>query len=112
MLSLAFAWPAAADEAAQLRKLGAGVFTTGGEVTEINLNRSKITNAQLRLVAAFPKLTDLSLEQTAITGKGLSHLTGLTKLEWVNLFQTQVGDDGLEVSCRRRNPAPLPARLR
>ena len=51
------AWPSAllcialigsvpADEADELRKLGAGVFTTAGEVTEINLNRSKITDTQ------------------------------------------------------------------
>jgi len=58
LLYLALAGPAEADE---LRQLGAGVFTTAGEVTEINLNRSKITDAQLKLVAAFPRLTDLSL---------------------------------------------------
>ena len=34
----------------------------------------KITDAQLKLVATFPKLTDLSLEQTMVTGKGLAHL--------------------------------------
>ena len=95
LLCLALTGSVAADEADELRKLGAGVFTTAGEVTEINLNRSKITDTQIKLVAAFPKLTDLSLEQTKVTDNGLAHLTRLDKLEWVNLFQTQVGDDGL-----------------
>ena len=81
LLCLALTGSVAADEADELRKLGAGVFTTAGEVTEINLNRSKITDAQLKLVAAFPKLTDLSLEQTKVTGKGLAHLTRLAKRE-------------------------------
>ena len=95
ILCLAFTWPAAGNEADKLREIGAGVFTTNGEVAEINLNRSKIIDSQLKLVAAFPNLNDLSLEETKITGKGLAHLTHLAKLEWVNLFQTQVGDDGL-----------------
>ena len=80
LLCLALTGSVAAGEADELRKLGAGVFTTAGEVTEINLNRSKITDTQLKLVATFPKLTDLSLEQTKVTGKGLAHLTRLAKL--------------------------------
>ncbi|MED5495595.1 MAG: hypothetical protein VYB58_07700, partial [Verrucomicrobiota bacterium] len=69
LLCLALTGTVAAGEADELRKLGAGVLATAGEVTEINLNRSTITDAQLKLVAAFPKLTDLSLEQTKATGK-------------------------------------------
>ena len=67
LLCLAFTGPVAADEASQLRQLDAGVFTTAGKVTEINLNRSKITDDQLKWVAEFPSLTDLSLEKTKIT---------------------------------------------
>ena len=80
-LLLLTAWAVQADEADKLRALGGGVFTKGGVVAEIYLNRSKITDDQLKLVASFEKLTDLSLEQTEIGDAGLEHLTGLAKLE-------------------------------
>ena len=63
-LLLLTAWTAKADDADQLRALGGSVFTKGDVVAEINLNRSKIRNDQLKLVAGFGHLTDLSLEQT------------------------------------------------
>ena len=42
LLCLALTWSVAASEGEELRKLGAGVFATAGEVTEINLNLSLI----------------------------------------------------------------------
>ena len=81
-LLLLTAWTARADDADKLRAIGGGVFTKGGVVAEINLNRSKISDDQLKLVAGFEHLTDLSLEQTKIGDTGLAHLTGLAKLEW------------------------------
>ncbi len=95
VLLLLAAGAAQADDADKLQALGGGVFTKGGVVAEINLNRSKITDDQLKLVAGFGHLTDLSLEQTKIGDAGLAHLTDLAKLEWLNLFGTQVGDTGL-----------------
>jgi len=95
VLLLLTAWAAQANDADKLRALGGGVFTKGNVVAEINLNRSKITDDQLKLVAGFKHLTDLSLEQTKIGDTGLAHLTGLAKLEWLNLYRTQVGDAGL-----------------
>ena len=67
MLSVAIATTSEADESKKLRELGAGIFKTNGVVSEINLNRSKITNAQLKSLLIFTKLTDLSLEETKIT---------------------------------------------
>ena len=96
-LLLLTAWTARADDADKLRAIGGGVFTKGGVVAEINLNRSKISDDQLKLVAGFEHLTDLSLEQTKIGDTGLAHLTGLAKLEWLNLYKN--------TSRRRRHRA-------
>jgi hypothetical protein len=52
-LLLLTAWTARADDADKLRAIGGGVFTKGGVVAEINLNRSKISDDQLKLVAGF-----------------------------------------------------------
>ena len=71
MLSVAIAFPAKAEENKKLKDLGARIFKTNGVVSEINLNRSKITDAELKILVTFKKLTDLSLEQTKITDEGL-----------------------------------------
>ncbi|HJO53226.1 MAG TPA: hypothetical protein QF373_01895, partial [Verrucomicrobiota bacterium] len=57
VLLLLTAWAAQADDADKLRALGGGVFTKGGAVAEISLNRSRITDDQLKLVASFAHLT-------------------------------------------------------
>ena len=68
MLSVAIAFTSQADEIKKLKELGAGIFKKNGVVREINLNRSKIIDSELKLLITFTKLTDLSLEQTKITG--------------------------------------------
>ena len=50
--------PTKATEEEKLRKLGAAIFTTNGVVSEINLNRSKITNAELKMLTTFHNLKD------------------------------------------------------
>ena len=78
-----------------LKKLRAVVFVKTGHVVEVNANRTKIVDDDLRLVAGFSEMTDLSLEQTKIGSASLVHLRRLKKLEWLNLYRTQVGDEGL-----------------
>ena len=64
-------------------------------IDQINLNRSKITNAELKMLTTFQNLKDLSLEQTQISDEGLHYLSKLSKLEWLNLFKSQVSDGGM-----------------
>ena len=56
MLSVAIALPAKAEENKKLKDLGARIFKTNGVVSEINLNRSKITDAELKILVIGEKL--------------------------------------------------------
>jgi len=67
-----------------------------GQFAEVNLGRTKITDAGLATLAAATNLQRLRLENTAVTDAGLDHLKSLEKLEYLNLFNTQVTDAGLE----------------
>lgn len=82
--------------ATQLRKLGPTVYQNReGRITEVNANRSEITDAQLKWLADCTALTDLSFEECEVTATGMAHLAALPNLEWLNLYQAQVGDAGL-----------------
>ena len=87
--------PAQAAAKAHIKDLGGHVFDRSGRVVEIVLNRTDVTDADLRFVAAFPQLTDLSLEQTRVGDDGVQQLAGLQDLEWLNLYRTRLGDRGL-----------------
>jgi lactate permease len=83
------------DAARRLEQLGGTVFRKSGRVVEVNLNRTKVSDAELKLVSGFDAMTDLSLEETAIGDAGLAQLAGLKELRWLNLYRTRVGDEGL-----------------
>src|SRR4029453_9437367 len=89
-----------ADEESQivrrLEALGGRIFKNGERVVEVKLDRTQVTDEDLKLVAVLSEVTDLSLEQTQVGDTGMSHLKALAKLEWLNLFGTQVGDNGLK----------------
>src|SRR5438093_6158158 len=57
----------------KLESLGARVFIQGGRVVEVNLDRTKVADADLRLVSGFPEITDLSLEETHVGDAGMIH---------------------------------------
>src|SRR5262245_35609956 len=80
----------------RLESLGARVFNDGERVVEVKLDRTRVTDEDLKLVAALTDVTDLSLEMTQIGDTGMGHLKSMHRLEWLNLFGTQVGDKGLE----------------
>ena len=80
----------------KLEALGGRIFKNGERVVEVKLDRTQVTDEDLKLVAVLPEVTDLSLEQTQVGDTGMSHLKALAKLEWLNLFGTQVGDNGLK----------------
>lgn len=66
------------------------------QLADVNLGRTKVTDAGLATLAAATNLQRLRLENTAVTDAGLDHLKGLEKLEYLNLFKTEVTDAGLE----------------
>ena len=92
----------------QLKQLGATVFVRGKDVTEVNANRTTLSDHDLVLVSEFVQMTDLSLEQTAVGDNGLGHLHRLRKLEWLNLYRTRIGDAGLKELKRLRSLQHLP----
>ena len=59
---------------------------------EINLSRSKITDAGLATVAAMKNLKRLNLANTAVTDAAADQLAGLATLEYLNLVGTKVTD--------------------
>jgi uncharacterized membrane protein len=64
-------------------------------LAELNLSRSKVTDAGLASLSGMKNLKKLHLPNTAITDAGLDSLLGLTKLEYLNLFNTKITDAGL-----------------
>ncbi len=80
----------------QLEKLGAKVrVNEQGEIVEVNLSNTQITNRGLMHLAGLTSLRVLGLGATQITGTGLVHLAGLTSLEELWLSDTQITDAGV-----------------
>lgn len=65
-------------------------------IAQLDLGRTKITDAGLKTVAELPRLVQLDLRQTAVTDAGLEALTKLKNLQSLNLYGTQVTDAGLK----------------
>ncbi|MGI8602038.1 MAG: c-type cytochrome domain-containing protein [Verrucomicrobiales bacterium] len=66
------------------------------QMEDMNLARTKITDAGLVAVSQMKNLKRLRLENTAVTDAGLDQLKSLENLEYLNLFNTQITDAGLE----------------
>lgn len=62
---------------------------------DINLSRSKVTDAGLVAIAGMKNLKRLNLANTAVTDAGLDQLASLTALEYLNLVGTKVTDAAL-----------------
>ncbi len=84
---------------AALRKLGGKVKVDrkrpGDPVTEIDLSKTAVTDADLASLKVFPFLEVLNLSDTQVSDTGLTHLKGLTNLSNVRLLRTKVTDAGL-----------------
>lgn len=65
-------------------------------VAQLDLGRTAITDAGLKIVAQLPRLAQLDLRQTKITDAGLESLSGLKNLQTLNLVGTEVTDAGLQ----------------
>lgn len=66
-----------------------------GRLAELNLSRSKVTDAGLASLAGMSNLKKLHLPNTAVSDAGIDALLGLSKLEYLNLFNTKITDAGL-----------------
>ncbi len=76
---------------AELTKFG----PIADRLTELNLGRSKVTDAGLASVSGMKNLKKLHLSNTAITDAGIDALLPLAKLEYLNVFNTKLTDAGL-----------------
>lgn len=65
-------------------------------LAHLDLGRTAITDAALKTLGQFPRLTVLDLRQTKVTDAGLEGLTALKKLRTLNLFGTEVTDAGVK----------------
>jgi formylglycine-generating enzyme required for sulfatase activity len=85
---------------AALTELGGQVrkspFSEGGDVYEVMLAKTRITNQGLAHLKSLPNVYILRLSDTQVGDPGLVHLKGQTKLGMLLLKNTQVTDKGLE----------------
>lgn len=65
-------------------------------IAQLDLARTAVTDAGLKVVAQLPRLASLDLRQTAVGDAGLLHLAKSTNLRTLNLYGTQVSDTGLK----------------
>jgi hypothetical protein len=65
-------------------------------LADVNLARTKVTDAGMATIGMMKNLQRLRLENTAITDAGLDALKACENLEYVNVFNTAVTDAGLE----------------
>lgn len=62
---------------------------------EMNLARSRVTDAGMPALSAMKNLRRLHLQNTAVTDAAIDSLLGLQELEYLNLFNTKVTDEGI-----------------
>ena len=87
---------AAADPVAALKKLGANIERNEqGEVVEVSLRGTKITDAGLVHLKGLTELQKLNLSRSNITDAGLVHLKGLTGLVALDVGNTKITDAGI-----------------
>jgi hypothetical protein len=77
---------------AELQKLG----SVGSDLLWLDLSRTGITDAGLKVLAKMPHLQHLDLRGTAVGDDGVRALAGLSHLETLSLYGTGVTDAGLE----------------
>lgn len=73
----------------------AALVQIGGNISELDLSDTKITDEALATLGKFPRLTWLNLNNTAVTDAGVAHLKTLSNLSYLNLHSTNVSDTAL-----------------
>ncbi len=77
-------------------KVETALMPIAGNIAQLDLGRTKITDATLKTVAKLPRLAQLDLRQTKITDAGLEALTALKNLQTINLYGTEITDAGVK----------------
>ena len=85
--------PHHSEAVALIKRLGG--TTEGKPVTKVDLHKSAVTDKDLALLAAFPKLRKLNLSDTRITDAGLKHLEKLTELRVLLIDKSGVTPKGV-----------------
>jgi hypothetical protein len=85
--------PHRSDALAMIKRLGGTV--EGTPVAKVDLHKSAVTDKDLALLAAFPKLRKLNLSDTRVTDSGLKHLEKLTELRVLLISKTGVTPKGM-----------------
>ena len=67
----------------------------GGNISELDLSDTKITDEALVTLGKLPRLAWLNLNNTSVTDAGIAHLKDLTNLYYLNLHSTNVSDTAL-----------------
>ncbi len=65
-------------------------------IAQLDLARTAVTDAGLKIAAQLPRLASLDLRQTAVGDAGLQHLAKSANLRTLNLYGTKVTDAGLK----------------
>ncbi len=74
----------------------AAILPLKENIVQLDLGRTVITDAALKIIGQLPRLIALDLRQTKITDVGIESLIGLKKLESLNLYGTEITDAGLK----------------
>lgn len=81
----------------ELTEDGLACLASLPRLRELNLSRSRISNAGLAMVGRLATLTSLRLDDAKVSDTGLQHLAPLTRLETVSLRGTAITDAGLAI---------------
>lgn len=81
---------------AQLEKL----LRVKDQLTELNLSKMPVNDADLKVLAEFKNLRHLNLSSTEVTGSFLSYLEGLRHLKSVSLANTRLHQPDLQALAR------------
>ena len=82
---------------AALEALGANIWKDNDEnIIGVSLDKTKITDAEMHLLAGLANLEILFIRATQITDAGLVHLEGLTNLKECYFTTAQPGLDALK----------------
>ena len=65
------------------------------QILRLNLHRSGLTDAQLKIVAAYPNVRRLRLDYTAITDAGMPSVIAMKNLDNLSITNTKVTDAGV-----------------
>ena len=79
--------PTTAEAIADLAKLAPQLYS-------VNLRKAGVTDAEVKTLAGFPKLSILRLEENAVTDAAAKDIAGAKSLTYLNLTNTKITDAG------------------